>query len=99
MRDPDHNLALPGPKPSTVETSIKSEGGWWAGQDSNLQPDRYERPALTIELPARLGRAAGDKAQNVSAGNRVGGAERQTGAHALPVSIFLRKSEVVLHPP
>jgi hypothetical protein len=25
---------------------------WWAGQDSNLQPDRYERPALTIELPA-----------------------------------------------
>jgi hypothetical protein len=20
---------------------------WWAGQDSNLQPDRYERPALT----------------------------------------------------
>ncbi len=29
--------------------------GWWAGQDSNLQPDRYERPALTIELPARKG--------------------------------------------
>ena len=27
---------------------------WWAGQDSNLQPDRYERPALTIELPARM---------------------------------------------
>jgi hypothetical protein len=27
---------------------------WWAGQDSNLQPDRYERPALTIELPARF---------------------------------------------
>ena len=25
----------------------------WAGQDSNLQPDRYERPALTVELPAR----------------------------------------------
>ena len=24
-----------------------SEGGWWARQDSNLQPDRYERPALT----------------------------------------------------
>ena len=55
LRDWDHNLALPGPKLSTVETSIKSEGGWWAGQDSNLQPDRYERPALTIELPARLG--------------------------------------------
>ena len=22
---------------------------WWARQDSNLQPDRYERPILTIE--------------------------------------------------
>ena len=31
---------------------------WWARQDSNLQPDRYERPALTIELqaPPRDGR-------------------------------------------
>ena len=27
---------------------------WWAWQDSNLQPDRYERPALTIELQAQL---------------------------------------------
>ena len=26
--------------------------GWWARQDSNLQPDRYERSALTIELQA-----------------------------------------------
>jgi hypothetical protein len=25
---------------------------WWARQGSNLQPDRYERPALTIELQA-----------------------------------------------
>jgi hypothetical protein len=25
---------------------------WWAREDSNLQPDRYERPALTIELRA-----------------------------------------------
>jgi hypothetical protein len=31
--------------------------GWWARQDSNLQPDRYERSALTIELQARPGRA------------------------------------------
>ncbi len=23
---------------------------WWGWQDSNLQPSRYERPALTIEL-------------------------------------------------
>src|SRR4051794_35434565 len=30
-----------------------AENGWWARQDSNLQPDRYERPALTIELRAR----------------------------------------------
>ena len=34
----------------------EEESPWWAGQDSNLQPDRYERPALTIELPARSGR-------------------------------------------
>ncbi len=26
--------------------------GWWAREDSNLQPDRYERSALTIELRA-----------------------------------------------
>src|SRR4051794_4349353 len=32
-------------------TRFASEG-WWARQDSNLQPDRYERPALTIELQA-----------------------------------------------
>src|SRR4051794_15868645 len=25
---------------------------WWARQDSNLKPARYERPALTIELQA-----------------------------------------------
>ena len=31
---------------------------WWARQDSNLQPDGYEPPALTIELRARP-RAAG----------------------------------------
>src|SRR5712671_2036564 len=29
---------------------------WWAREDSNLQPDRYERSALTIELQARLKR-------------------------------------------
>jgi hypothetical protein len=32
---------------------------WWARQDSNLQPDRYERPALTIELQAPPQAAAG----------------------------------------
>src|SRR5262249_9682390 len=30
-----------------------SQTAWWAREDSNLQPDRYERPALTIELRAR----------------------------------------------
>ena len=29
-----------------------AEKRWWARQDSNLQPDRYERSALTIELQA-----------------------------------------------
>ena len=29
------------------------ENAWWAREDSNLQPDRYERSALTIELRAR----------------------------------------------
>src|SRR6266702_7759844 len=36
---------------ATAFTRSASEG-WWARQDSNLQPDRYERPALTIELQA-----------------------------------------------
>ena len=31
---------------------VEEIGRWWARQDSNLQPDRYERPALTIELQA-----------------------------------------------
>jgi hypothetical protein len=35
-------------KPATAARIEK----WWARQDSNLQPDRYERPALTIELQA-----------------------------------------------
>src|SRR3981189_806293 len=29
-----------------------SESAWWACLDSNQEPDRYERPALTIELQA-----------------------------------------------
>lgn len=36
------------------------EGGWWAREDSNLQPSGYEPLALTIELRARAGtRASG----------------------------------------
>ena len=37
--------------PKSLMWSRKNPG-WWARQDSNLQPDRYERPALTIELQA-----------------------------------------------
>jgi hypothetical protein len=44
---------------------------WWAGQGSNLQPDRYERPALTIELPARPGAPREGKAQNACGGNEI----------------------------
>ena len=29
--------------------------GWWAREDSNLQPSGYEPLALTIELRARAG--------------------------------------------
>jgi hypothetical protein len=31
------------------------KSAWWAREDSNLQPDRYERSALTIELRAQAG--------------------------------------------
>src|ERR1700676_3342339 len=40
---------------------------WWARQDSNLQPDRYERPALTIELQAPPLMAAGWRPATVPA--------------------------------
>ena len=46
---------------------------WWAGRDSNPQPDRYERPALTIELPAHGARAFGPYTQTGSLGNDVAG--------------------------
>ena len=50
--------AAPDPGGEEVEISFFY---WWARQDSNLQPDRYERPALTIELqaPPRSGRKGG----------------------------------------
>jgi hypothetical protein len=40
---------------------------WWARQDSNLQPDRYERSALTIELQARATRARVKQTQDHTA--------------------------------
>src|SRR5262245_59926383 len=44
-----------------MKSSVPDEGEhlrtavWWAWEDSNLQPDRYERSALTIELQALRG--------------------------------------------
>jgi hypothetical protein len=51
---------------------------WWARQDSNLQPDRYERPALTIELqapPRTCRKATGNGATDpLQCGSRSGNA-------------------------
>src|SRR3569833_624941 len=55
----DLNLRHPAPKAGALPgcatpRPFSSRGGpWWARQDSNLRPDRYERPALTAELQAR----------------------------------------------
>ena len=50
---------------------------WWARQDSNLQPDRYERPALTIELQAPPRTAAARRHATVPAPFTGTGAIRQ----------------------
>jgi hypothetical protein len=42
-------------------TDVGGWSVWWARQDSNLQPDRYERPALTIELQAPPRRPRGTR--------------------------------------
>jgi hypothetical protein len=71
---------------------------WWARQDSNLQPDRYERPALTIELQAlprcRLRRlrngadtpynVAGDPAMPVGGARDLVGSGKQRSDPSLP---------------
>src|SRR6476469_9976648 len=47
---------------------------WWACLDSNQEPDRYERPALTIELQApqqRSGAATIYRARGIPAMPRV----------------------------
>src|SRR5712664_3291386 len=67
-----------------VQTYMASLSGWWARQDSNLQPDRYERPALTIELQAPPQAAVdGGKAR---CGHRLQGDRRSgnAGAAVLP---------------
>ena len=50
---------------------------WWARQDSNLRPDRYERPALTAELQAHARRGA--KARGGGWQERPGGRGRRAG--------------------
>src|SRR5262245_50086988 len=64
-RRPNHGSAVPetkrshknpansGPFSSTTGNLRNRRNAWWAREDSNLQPDRYERSALTIELRAR----------------------------------------------
>jgi hypothetical protein len=42
------------------------EHRWWARQDSNLQPDRYERPALTIELQAPANASQGRRLRQMN---------------------------------
>ena len=70
LRDPGrrHGPANRGPiLPRLEEISGSVGNAWWAWQDSNLQPDRYERSALTIELQAPGG------SRRLRSGCRVGG--------------------------
>src|SRR5690606_22484125 len=64
---------------------------WWAWQDSNLQPDRYERSALTIELQALLTASAEAASPYNDAGRR---AIRPGGA-----SLALCQCRPGAHPP
>lgn len=53
------------PRPGGLRRfTLQSARTWWARQDSNPQPSRYERPALTIELqaPASGARDSGGRA-------------------------------------
>jgi hypothetical protein len=40
---------------SKIGTWLEGTESWWAHQDSNLEPKRYEHSALTIELWALIG--------------------------------------------
>ena len=42
-----------GPSDARNGLALVQRSGWWALQDSNLQPTDYESAALTIELRAR----------------------------------------------
>jgi adenine deaminase len=52
---------------SILTLNVQDDRHWWARQDSNLQPDRYERPALTIELQAPPRATASSRSATVPA--------------------------------
>src|SRR6185369_18012866 len=49
---PALDAAGPVGKSARTMRQAQGKGGWWARQDSNPRPSRYERPALTAELQA-----------------------------------------------
>ena len=66
--------------------------GWWARQDSNLRPDRYERGVLTIELQAPPRACRTQAARNgagtpYSDGRRSGNAAFPAGNFRLPTRV------------
>src|SRR5215469_9996360 len=50
------SLREPAAKMACRAAARGASEGWWAREDSNLQPSGYEPLALTIELRARAGR-------------------------------------------
>ena len=85
-----------GSENSASEVIAKSLKYWWAREDSNLQPDRYERSALTIELQARSRSSA--EICNRRPYQRIGAAASRARRHirssrlALPLNIFALSS-------
>src|SRR5690606_7222909 len=46
----EHQPVPPGHWDSRESAGEHPHAGWWAHQDSNLEPRDYESPALTVEL-------------------------------------------------
>ena len=47
------------------------ETAWWGWEDSNLQPNDYQPPALSIEHSARLAESPGDHSAGKSMAHRI----------------------------
>src|SRR5258708_26904645 len=63
--------------------------GWWAREDSNLQPDRYERSAR-----------GSTRARSTGVARKSPGPTDENGGHTpAPTSSFLRFRPVVISPP